>query len=161
MIVLVTQLCPTLCDPMNYIAHQAPQSMEFSKQEYWSGLPFPSPGDLPGPGIQSRSPALQAKSVPSEPLDFTLNVMEICWRILSLRVIQSKFHSKGTSGWWAAGTLVAQQEVRAGAEVLSWDICPRKGECLILMSVPKHLTMARIDLLSCQAPTPKLLSQQW
>ena len=39
----VTQSCPTLCDPMDYTAHQAPLSMEFSRQEYWSGLPFPSP----------------------------------------------------------------------------------------------------------------------
>ena len=40
------------------VAHQASQSMGFSRQEYWSGLPFPSPGDLPDPGIESRSPAL-------------------------------------------------------------------------------------------------------
>ena len=44
-----------------------PLSMEFSRQEYWSGLPFPSPGDLPDPGIESRSPALQVDSLPSEP----------------------------------------------------------------------------------------------
>ena len=42
------------------IAHQAPLSMEFSSQEYWSGLPFPFPGDLPDPGIEPVSPALQA-----------------------------------------------------------------------------------------------------
>ena len=41
--------------------------MEFSRQEYWSGLPFPSPGDLPNPGIKSGSPTLQAGSLPSEP----------------------------------------------------------------------------------------------
>ena len=41
-------------------------SMEFSRQEYWSGLPFPSPGDLPNPGIKPRSPALQAESLLSE-----------------------------------------------------------------------------------------------
>ena len=41
--------------------------MEFSRQEYWSGLPFPSPGDLPDPGIEPRSPALQADALPSEP----------------------------------------------------------------------------------------------
>ena len=41
--------------------------MGFSKQEYWSGLPFPSPGDLPNPGIEPGSPALQADSLPSEP----------------------------------------------------------------------------------------------
>ena len=48
-------------------AHQAPQSMEFSRQEYWSGLPFPFPGDLPNPGIEPRSPALQADTLLSEP----------------------------------------------------------------------------------------------
>ena len=42
------------------VAHQAPPSMEFSRQEYWSGLPFPSPGDLPDPGIEPGSPTLQA-----------------------------------------------------------------------------------------------------
>ena len=47
----VAQLCPTLCDPMD----QAPPSMEFSRQEYWSGLPFPPPGDLPDPGIEPVS----------------------------------------------------------------------------------------------------------
>ena len=40
------------------VAYQAPPSMEFSRQEYWSGLPFPSPGDLPNPGIEPRSPVL-------------------------------------------------------------------------------------------------------
>ena len=49
------------------IAYQAPQSMGFSRQEYWSGLPFPSPGDLPNPGIEPRSPALQADALLSEP----------------------------------------------------------------------------------------------
>ena len=49
------------------IAHQTPPSMEFSRQEYWSGLPFPSPGDLPDPGIEPGSPAMQADALPSEP----------------------------------------------------------------------------------------------
>ena len=49
------------------VAYQAPQSMEFSRQEYWSGLPFPSPGDLPNPGIERGSPALQADTLLSEP----------------------------------------------------------------------------------------------
>ena len=49
------------------VAHQAPPSMGFSRQEYWSGLPFPSPGDLPDPGIEPVSPALQADALPSEP----------------------------------------------------------------------------------------------
>ena len=49
------------------VARQAPLSMRFSRQEYWSGLPFPSPGDLSDPGIEPWSPALQADSLPSEP----------------------------------------------------------------------------------------------
>jgi len=49
------------------VAYQASLSMGFSRQEYWSGLPFPSPGDLPDPGIEPRSPALQADVLPSEP----------------------------------------------------------------------------------------------
>ena len=47
-------------------AHQAPLSMRFSRQGYWSGLPFPSPGHLPNPGIEPRSPALQADSLLTE-----------------------------------------------------------------------------------------------
>ena len=49
------------------VAHQVPPSMGVSRQEYWSGLPFPSPGDLPDPGIEPRSPALQADTLTSEP----------------------------------------------------------------------------------------------
>ena len=60
------QSCPTVCDPMT-VAHQAPLSMGFSRQEYWSGLPCPSPGDLPKPGSKPRSPSLQANSLPAEP----------------------------------------------------------------------------------------------
>jgi len=51
------------------VACQAPLSMGFSRQEYWSGLPCPPPRDLPNPGIKFRSPALQADSLPSEPPD--------------------------------------------------------------------------------------------
>ena len=49
------------------VAHKAPLSMGFSRQEYWSGLLFPLPGDLPKPGIKPGSPALQVDSLPTEP----------------------------------------------------------------------------------------------
>ena len=62
--VLVAQLCLTLCNPM---IRQIPLSMEFSRQENWSGLPLPSPGNLPNPGIEPGSPALQVDSSPTEP----------------------------------------------------------------------------------------------
>ena len=55
-------MCPTVCDPMD-VAPQARLSMGFSRQEYWGGLPFPSPEDLPDPRIEPRSPALQADSL--------------------------------------------------------------------------------------------------
>ena len=59
--VLVAQSRLTLCNPMDR-AHQAALSMGLSKQEYWSRLPFPCPGDLPDPGIEPSSPALRADS---------------------------------------------------------------------------------------------------
>ena len=62
---LVAKSSPTLATPWT-VACQAPLSLEFSKQEYWSELPFPSPGDLPNPGVKPRSPALQADSLPNE-----------------------------------------------------------------------------------------------
>ena len=62
----VTQSSPTLCNPWT-IACQASQSLEFSKQEYRSGLAFHSPGHLPKPGVELRSPTSQAGSLPSEP----------------------------------------------------------------------------------------------
>ena len=63
---VASQSCLTLCDPMGGVACQAPMSMGFSRQEYWSGLPFPFSGDLPNPGIEPRSPALQTDSLPTE-----------------------------------------------------------------------------------------------
>ena len=62
---LVAKLCPTLVTPRT-AACQAPLTMEFSTQEYWSELPFPSPGDLPDPGIETGPPTFQAEALPSE-----------------------------------------------------------------------------------------------
>ena len=67
---LVTKLGLTLGTTWT-VAHQAPLSIGFSRQEYWSGLPFPSPGDLPNPGINPTSPTLQVDSLPlSQYLNF-------------------------------------------------------------------------------------------
>ena len=64
--VVISQLCPTVCNLWT-VAHQAPMAMGFSSQEYWSGWPLPSPGDLPDPGIKLGSPTLQVDSLMSEP----------------------------------------------------------------------------------------------
>ena len=92
--VLVTKLCPTLVTPWT-VAFQAPLSMGFSRQEYWSELPFPSPGDLPDLGIELRSPALQADSLPIElhrkPKDYgeTSNDLRPTLKTLTLSVALS------------------------------------------------------------------------
>ena len=75
----VAQSYLTLCDLWT-VAHQAPPSTGFSRQEYWSGLLFPSPADLPDPGIEPRSPTLQADTLTSVPPGKPLNT-----RIQSLR----------------------------------------------------------------------------
>ena len=62
---LVARACPTLSTPWTVVC-QGPLSMGFSRKECWSGLPFPSPGALPDPGIEPGSPALQADSLPTE-----------------------------------------------------------------------------------------------
>ena len=74
------------------VAHQAPPSMGFSRQEYWSGLPFPSPGDLPHPGIEPRSPTLQADTLTSEPPGTPLTF----WRWMLL----SQFTDEETEAQW-------------------------------------------------------------
>ena len=70
-------------------AHQAPLSVGFSRQEYWNGLPSPSPGDLPHPGIEPGSPALQANSLPSE-LPGKPN-LSFCGWLFSFSVLSSGF----------------------------------------------------------------------
>ena len=75
--VKVAQFCPTLYYPM-----------EFSRTEYWSALPFPSPGDLPNPGIEPRSPSLQA-DLPSEPQEKPKNT-----RVGSLSLLQQIFQTQ-------------------------------------------------------------------
>ena len=63
----VAELCPTLCDSVDCSLPGAPPSMGFSRQEYWSGLPLLSPGDLPNPEIKPRFSALQTDALPSDP----------------------------------------------------------------------------------------------
>ena len=65
LLLLLSRFSPILlCVTLWTVAHQAPLSMEFSRQGYWSGLPCLPPGDLPNPGIKPKSPALQADSLP-------------------------------------------------------------------------------------------------
>ena len=70
------------------VAYQAPRSMEFSRQEYWSGLPFASPGDLPKPGIEPGSPAFQADALASEPPGGKPQIIHSYSEIGSLKLLE-------------------------------------------------------------------------
>ena len=79
------------------VVYQASLSMGFSRQEYWSGLPFPSPGDLPVPGIEPRSPALQADALPSEPPGILNVVLFNLFMVMSFNWNFFKFDKVKTS----------------------------------------------------------------
>ena len=86
---LVAKSCPTLCD---LIAHQAPLSLGFPRQEYWSGLPFPSPGDLPDPGIKAVS-SLGRRVFTTKPPGSFLDIcaVSIPGKLLHVRTVQNQF----------------------------------------------------------------------
>ena len=100
----VAQLCPTLCNPM-----------DFSRSEYWSGQPFPSPGELPNPGIKPRSHTLQADSLPAEPqgkpkntgvgslslLQQIFQTQKLNQGLLHCRQILYQLSHQGSLGWVA------------------------------------------------------------
>ena len=83
MVVVVWLLCPTLCDPMT-VVHQVPLPMGFPKQEYWSGMPLPSPGDLPKPGFKLASLALAGRFFTTEPPGKPLHLWEPWYMLVCL-----------------------------------------------------------------------------
>ena len=89
--VLVTQSCLTLCDPMECSPLASSVHWRFSRQEYWSGLPFPPPGDLPNSGIKPRYPTLQENSLLSEPPGKPKNT-----GVSSLSLLQWNFPTQGS-----------------------------------------------------------------
>ena len=111
---------------------RAPPSMGFSRQEYWSGLPFPSPGDLPNPGIEPRSSVLQADTLPSEPPGKTFyksSTLEKCWNLLdSIGVLHSicKAHLSGRQIYTqhTQGVMFYPQywDIRWARCLLSWSL---------------------------------------
>ena len=114
---LVTWLCPILCDPMDY-SPQAPLSMEFSRQEYWSGLPFPSPGDFLHPGIKPGSPALQADSLPSGLLGKQRSYKESPKRRQNLML--STHQSSSNHALYSEGSLTVSQRGHFWQKPQSW-----------------------------------------
>ena len=91
------------CDPMNCVAHQAPLPMGFPRQEYWRGLPFPFPGDLPNPGVEPESPALQMDSLPLSHLG-SLSPM------LIFKCVQVRFRWKRSLFKWITAWPTTQRD---------------------------------------------------
>ena len=103
---LVSRSCPTLCDSVD-CSCQAPLFMGFSSQEYWSGLPFPLPEDLPDPGIEPMSPAAPALQADSLPLShqgspFTY-VYSITIKFLKIRPNKTPCHTEREETSWKKG----------------------------------------------------------
>ena len=119
----VAHLCPTLCSPVD-CSPQDPLSMEFSRQEYWSGLPFPPPGDLPDPGIEPRSsasPTLAGGFFSAEPP--------------GKQFITSLGYPKGLdleSGTWEilAGDVTIQPSIIIAHVIMEWPCSQRRKKSL-------------------------------
>ena len=84
---LVIKSCPMLVTPWT-VVHQVPLSMGLFRQEYWSGLPVPPPGDLPNPGIKPMSPAWQVDSLPLTPPEKPEEVLTVCFFFKRLVLIR-------------------------------------------------------------------------
>ena len=114
----VAQSCPTLCDPWT-VAHQAPPSMGFSRQEYWSALPFPSPGDLPDAGIEPRFPTLHINTLtsapPGKPLNTRLQVLTSKISREERKPGWKKREEEGEEGWkgWPYRRLLSPTDAQA------------------------------------------------
>ena len=94
--VWIIQSSMTLCHPMDY-SPPGSSAMGFSRQEYWSGLPFPTPGDLPDPGIEPSPPALQADSLLSEPPGIRFELRKKIWVYVCL---EHWFSPGRRRHWW-------------------------------------------------------------
>ena len=102
------------------VACQPPLSMRFSRQEHWSGLPCPPPGDLPNPGVESRSPTLQADSLPSEPPGKPMNT-----GVGSLSLLQGIFPTQGLNwGLLHCRWILYQLSHKGSPRILEWVTYP-------------------------------------
>ena len=119
---LIAKLCPTLLKP------QAPLSMGFPRQQYWSGLPFPSPGDLPDPGIQPVSPAIADVFFTTVSLGKPCQYWWVCSNQTNLIGTFSKmkwswfFLTSGTSWWHTHWQVPLEKGMATHSSILVWKI---------------------------------------
>ena len=102
MYVWLTQSCPSLCNSMDCTRH-APPSMEFSRQEYWSGLPFPPPGDLPNPGMEPTSLVLAGRffttAPPGKSIQFIIQSKRFLGQLMDRYIISSERQLRSINVW--------------------------------------------------------------
>ena len=116
---LVAKSCLTLATPWT-IACQVPLSMGISRQEYWSGLSFPPPGDLPNPGMAPRSLALQEESLQSEPPRKPKNT-----GVGSLSLLQGIFLTQESNrGLLPCRWILYELSHKGSSRILEWVACP-------------------------------------
>ena len=97
-------------------ARQAPLSMGFSRQEYWSGLPCPPPGDIPNPGIEPRSPTLQVDSLPTEPPGKpSISILIVYWSSYSFNCLSQTRRVQKKKAWIELNSLIFWLHCPGGA----------------------------------------------
>ena len=150
------------------VAHQAPQSMGFSRQEYWSGLPFPSPGDLPDPGIEPRSPTLRADALTSEPLSiwWGINNSSLSTKPVELRgqffrnlrkMPLSSIYELCLSGLWNFEFVHKSSWLDERKSLILWGVAALQQEerltdhprCISLLSSPERVPRSPIRQSFC------------
>ena len=111
------------------VAHQAPLSRRFSRQEYWSGLPFPSPGDLPSPGIKPGSPPSQADALSSEPLGKLYHYLQSLLKFTSTELGMPSNHlifccpfASCPQSFPASGSFLMSQLVSLGGQTIGASV---------------------------------------
>ena len=121
---LVAKLCLTLSQPHGlYLARQSPLSMGFSRQEYWSGLLFPSLRDLPYPRIEPRSPALQANALTSEPpgnIYICICFYTVIWASLVAQLVKHLPAMQETPVWFLGWEDPLEKEMATHSSILAW-----------------------------------------
>ena len=122
---LVAKVCSTLFATPWTVAHQAPLFMKFPRQEYWSWLPFPSPRDLPKPGIEPASPALAGRFFTTESAGkpVVLSTLDILFHLMLWRLLWGKFY------YYTHST---NEETKSASE--RWGSCLRSHSKWVVMS---------------------------
>ena len=142
------------------VAHQAPPSMEFSRQEYWSGLPFPSPGDLPDPGIEPGSPTLRADALPSEPPGNPPTCLILCKTLHCRGFLMRRWQEceDSRSNVWRSSCLPSKRKLERSPGTLSVVLTLVGGvtiKGIVLRTRLTWVTLGKVDKLA-QAPFPPL-----